>query len=164
MVSVQRSPTGIGQLRERLLRLVQATKPAVPAARQIPQPRKGRRPRDPSGHSRLGSRQSVDRSSRRMPRRNSAFLAGVNASSRYSKCPVFSRPLMAGFGCPPRGRRLLLTSALAFDSENTGRTCWLGLVHRVRNPAVLLQELCEIVGEVEAWVDVRRLQLAPQAL
>jgi hypothetical protein len=30
------------------------------------------------------------------------FLAGVNASTRYSKWPVFSCPLMAGFGCPPR--------------------------------------------------------------
>jgi uncharacterized protein YbdZ (MbtH family) len=32
-----------------------------------------------------------------MPRRNAAFLAGVNASSRYSKWPVFSSPLMAGW-------------------------------------------------------------------
>jgi uncharacterized protein YbdZ (MbtH family) len=39
-----------------------------------------------------------------MPRRNAAFLVGVNASSRYSKWPVFSCPLMAGFGCPPRVR------------------------------------------------------------
>jgi hypothetical protein len=33
--------------------------------------------------------------------RNAAFLVGVNASSRYSKWPVFSCPLIAGFGCPP---------------------------------------------------------------
>ena len=33
-----------------------------------------------------------------MPRRNTAFLVGVNASSRYSKWPVFSCPLMAGLG------------------------------------------------------------------
>jgi hypothetical protein len=31
-----------------------------------------------------------------LPRRNTAFLVGVNASSRYSKWPVFSCPLMAG--------------------------------------------------------------------
>ena len=30
------------------------------------------------------------------------FQAGVNVSGRYRKWPVFSRPLMAGFGCPPR--------------------------------------------------------------
>ena len=30
------------------------------------------------------------------------FLTGVNVSGRYRKWPVFSRPLMAGFGCPPR--------------------------------------------------------------
>ena len=30
------------------------------------------------------------------------FLAGVNVSGRYRKWPVFSRPLMAGFGRPPR--------------------------------------------------------------
>jgi hypothetical protein len=40
-----------------------------------------------------------------MPRRNTAFLVGVNASSRYSKWPVFSCPLMAAFGCPPRAFR-----------------------------------------------------------
>ena len=34
-----------------------------------------------------------------------AFLVGVNASSRYSKWPVLSCPLMAGFGCPPRPKR-----------------------------------------------------------
>ena len=27
---------------------------------------------------------------------------GVNVSGRYRKWPVFNRPLMAGFGCPPR--------------------------------------------------------------
>jgi hypothetical protein len=32
----------------------------------------------------------------------SAILGGVNASIRYSKWPVSSCPLMAGFGCPPR--------------------------------------------------------------
>ncbi len=30
------------------------------------------------------------------------FQAGVNVSGRYRKWPVFSRPLMAGFGRPPR--------------------------------------------------------------
>ena len=33
------------------------------------------------------------------------FQAGVNVSGRYRKWPVFSRPLMAGFGCPPRFSR-----------------------------------------------------------
>ena len=37
-----------------------------------------------------------------MQRRNSASLAGVNVSARYSQWPVFSCPLMAGFECPPR--------------------------------------------------------------
>src|SRR5688572_4004150 len=35
-----------------------------------------------------------------MPRRNAAFLVGVNASSRYSKWPVVSCPLMAGRSQP----------------------------------------------------------------
>ena len=30
------------------------------------------------------------------------FQTGVNVSGRYRKWPVFSRPLMAGFGRPPR--------------------------------------------------------------
>ena len=30
------------------------------------------------------------------------FPTGVNVSGRYRKWPVFSRPPMAGFGCPPR--------------------------------------------------------------
>jgi len=37
-----------------------------------------------------------------MPGRNVVFQAGVNVSGRYRKWPVFSRPLMAGFGRSPR--------------------------------------------------------------
>ena len=37
--------------------------------------------------------------------RNAEFPTGVNVSGRYRKWPVFSRPPMAGFGCPPRTER-----------------------------------------------------------
>ena len=43
------------------------------------------------------------------------FQTGVNVSGRYRKWPVFSRPLMAGFGRPPRG-----DAALLFPSPQAG--------------------------------------------
>ena len=45
-----------------------------------------------------------------MPSRNVQFPAGVNVSGRYPKWPVFKCPLMAGFGCPPRGRAASVTA------------------------------------------------------
>jgi type I restriction enzyme M protein len=51
-----------------------------------------------------------------MQRRNVVFLAGVNVSSRYAEWPVFSCPLMAGFGCPPRGVIFLRHATNRFDA------------------------------------------------
>src|SRR5688572_5916536 len=59
-----------------------------------------------------------------MPRRNAAFPVGVNASSRYSKWPVFSCPLMAGFGCPPRSTEPLTEQDLVAWTEHSNASVY----------------------------------------
>ena len=75
-----------------------------------------------------------------MPRRNAAFLVGVNASSRYSKWPVFSCPLMAGFGCPPRGTATVVTGAGNVDITLV-KTGFVPVTTSVRGGAGATQEV-----------------------
>ena len=59
------------------------------------------------------------------------FQTGVNVSGRYRKWPVFSRPLMAGFGRPPR------TKTPAVRPRPVAKRVWASLEH---DPAEVVAE------------------------
>ena len=74
------------------------------------------------------------------------FQTGVNVSGRYRKWPVFSRPLMAGFGRPPRVNGERRRFDLLRDAGDDGQDISIA-VDRIRRALLDAWARCTAAGK-----------------